>query len=351
MILTEKPLKVALLWHGDREARNMTAFEENRFHGVKEALRAVGVQAESAVYNDEFADEVRAQLAPVDGVLVWVNPIEEGCDRTVLDALLRQIAGEGVFVSAHPEIIQKMGTKEVLFRTQAMSWGCDTHLYRTVQELREQLPVRLAEGKPRVLKQYRGNGGNGVWKVERHPSNPALVRVRHALRGSTEQDIALSEFFTRCEVYFTSSGRIIDQVYQERLTDGMVRCYLVGEQVVGFGHQAINALFPAQLEGVPGDAPQPGPRYYYPPTKPDFQAIKTMMETEWLDALCQTIDIDRQRLPLIWDADFLFGPKTTSGEDTYVLGEINASAVFPFPDSALEPLARATKAKLLESRH
>ena len=77
--------------------------------------------------------------------------------------------------------------------------------------------LRLEEGKPRVLKQYRGNGGNGVWKVEQHPSDPALVRVRHALRGSVEQDIPLDAFLTQCEAYFTGSGRLIDQAYQERL--------------------------------------------------------------------------------------------------------------------------------------
>jgi hypothetical protein len=37
---------------------------------------------------------------------------------------------------------------------------------------------------------------------------------------------------------------MIDQAYQERLTEGMIRCYLVVDQVEGFGHQAINALFP-----------------------------------------------------------------------------------------------------------
>ena len=163
--LTERTPKVALLWHGGRAARETTTLEASHFRAVAEALHTQGIEADPAIYNDDFADKVRAQLLGVDGVQVWVNPIEDGRDRTVLDALLRQVAEEGVFVSAHPDVIQKMGTKEVLFQTRGMSWGCDTHLYRTLGELREQLPLRLAEEKPRVLKQYRGNGGNGVWKV------------------------------------------------------------------------------------------------------------------------------------------------------------------------------------------
>ena len=53
-----------------------------------------------------------------------------------------------------------------------------------------QLSSLLAAG-PRVLKQHRGNGGNGVWKVElvRDSSSPADATVEglHALRGSGSQ--------------------------------------------------------------------------------------------------------------------------------------------------------------------
>ncbi len=337
---------VALLWYGDREARDASTISITRFQSVAEALRTVGVETQTAVYNDEFADEVSNQLTKCDGVLVWVNPIEQGKDRTKLDALLRVVSDKGVFVSAHPDVILKMGTKEVLFRTQDMSWGCDTHLYETMQELEDRLPQQLKSGKPRVLKQYRGNGGNGVWKVQKHPSNSALVRVRHALRGSVEKELPFDDFLKECEIYFAGAGRMIDQAYQERLVDGMVRCYLVGNTVVGFGHQAINALFPTPPESAPGDAPQPGLRLYHPPEKKEFQAIKTKMENEWLTDLYRTLDIEAESLPLLWDADFLYGAKTESGEDTYVLCEINTSAVSPFPDSALEPLAHAMKERL-----
>src|SRR5580693_3095618 len=124
MAATTEPLRMALMWHGDREPQAAMGFEGSRFRPVAEALWALGVEAVPVVYNDDAAEEVRGELLAVDGVQVWVNPIEQGHDRSVLDALLRGVAGEGVFVSAHPDIIQKMGTKEVLVSTREMSWGC-----------------------------------------------------------------------------------------------------------------------------------------------------------------------------------------------------------------------------------
>ena len=303
--------KVALLWAGDPATRHTIKLEETRLSGVVEALREVGIAAEPAVYADEVVDEVRDQLLRVDGVLVWVDPIVRGRDRSILDALLRHVADKGVFVSAHPDTILKMGTKDVLFRTRQMSWGSDTRLYATRRSLRDELPRCLAEGKARVLKQYRGSGGNGVWRVER--ISDTRVRTRHALRGSVEEDMSLDDFLARCESYFASGGMMIDQPYQERLPEGMVRCYLVRDRVAGFGEQLINALFPAPAGAAPSEAPQPGPRLYYPPTRSDFQLLKKKMETEWVPELCRELAVDVQSLPVIWDADFLYGPRTAVG--------------------------------------
>jgi hypothetical protein len=151
----------------------------------------------------------------------------------------------------------------------------------------------------------------------------------------------LSEFFRRCEHYFTGDGRMIDQAYQPRLPEGMIRCYLVHDKVAGFGHQAINALYPAAPGMPPESAPEPGPRLYHPPTLPQFQALKGKLEREWVPAVQRLLGIDTRQLPVLWDCDFLLGPKLESGEDSYVLCETNVSSVSPFPDSAMEPLARA----------
>ena len=335
-----RPCRIALLYPGDREARRRAAPEESRFQPLFQALAALCVVAEPAVYHDDSCDEVRRQLLQVDGVLVWMNPIQDGRTRSVLDAMLRDVSAAGVFVSAHPDVIGKLGTKEVLHTTRDFGWGGDTHLYRSVSQMRRELADRL-RGGARVLKQLRGNGGLGVWKVELDDRSETIVRVRHAVSGAVEERLAIGEFCVRCAGYFAAAGGMLDQAYQPRLTEGMVRCYLVHGRVEGFGLQAVNALYPPPPGASIEAAPQPTKRLYHPPSLPGYQTLKLQLENDWVPALQRRLGIATDRLPVLWDCDFLLGPKTASGTDSYVLCEINASSVSPFPDSAVEPVAQA----------
>src|ERR1700757_793550 len=199
MMPEKKGFKVAILWRGDREARRNATPVSNRFHRIFEELAAVGVHAEPAVYDEDFADEVCEQLLGADGVLVWVDPIHQGKTREALDPLLRHVASRGPWVSTHPDVILKMGVKEVLYRTKHLGWGTDTHLYRGAAEFRQAFPARPQAG-PRGLKQTRGNGGEGVWKVE--PVDGAggtdpLLRLLHAQRGSVPEELPLDRFMGR----------------------------------------------------------------------------------------------------------------------------------------------------------
>ena len=45
------------------------------------------------------------------------------------------------------------------------------------------------------------------------------------------------------------------------------------------------------------------------------------------------------RPSMIWDADFMLGPPGPDGTDSYVLGEINVSSVFPIPVEASAEIA------------
>lgn len=334
--------RVAIVYHGDREAKQSGSMAE-RFVGAARALEAEGIQAVPAVYNDDFGDEFFTYALTLDGLLVWVNPIESGRDRSKLDSTLRDIANRGIMVSAHPDTIMKLGTKQVLFDTKGMTWGSDVRVYRTLEELKAQLPEQLKHGSAYVLKQYRGHSGGGIWKVRQEASQ---YYARHAQRGCFEQEVTFEDLLTIFAPYFEGDGRIIEQPYQERLPEGMIRCYQVVDRVEGFGHQAINAFYPAPPGAKPEDAHQPGPRLYFPPDHPEFQSVKRKMEDDWIPELLTVLSLDREQLPLLWDADFLLGPKDANGVDTYVLCEINVSSVSPFPEWAQAPLARAMKRRL-----
>ncbi len=341
---------VAILWRGDRKARDEATPFNNRLLHIFEALAAAGVRAEPAVYTDDMADEVSAQLLKCDCVLVWVDPLSNGKNRTVLDAMLRNVAAQGIWVSTHPDVILKMGTKEVLYRTKQLGWGTDTHLYRTVEAFQKDFPARLQAMGSRVLKQHRGNGGQGVWKVEQisAPEQGEIrVRVQHAQGGSVPEVLPLRVFMRRCETYFSNAGLIVDQPFQPRLPDGMIRCYMGADKVVGFGHQLIKALIPPPPEGPDSPAAQPGPRIMHPASAAPFQRLRQKMESEWVPQMMQLLGIASGALPIIWDADFLYGPRDASGQDSYVLCEINVSSVFPVPEQAPAEIARLTKARLL----
>jgi len=332
--------RVAILWRGDDAARRSATPDTSRFKTVFAALADVGVDAEPVVYEDDVLDAVRAQLATLDGVLVWVNPIHEGRNRANLDTLLREVAARGVWVSAHPDVILKMGTKEVLHRSRTMSWGCDTALYRTAEAMQAELPARLAAG-PRVIKRNRGNGGQGVWKVETLASrgNRPTVRVLDATKDAAEE-LALDEFLDRCVPYF-EDGCVIDQPFQARLSEGVVRCYMAGDRCAGFGQQKVKALVDS-----PAARAEAGRRRYTFNGDPRFQRLRRLMEDEWTPQLTSLLDIPRHDLPMIWDADFMLGAPGIDGTDSYVLGEINVSSVFPIPDEASAEIARRVADRL-----
>ncbi len=333
---------IALLYPGDRAARDRADPAESRFAALFEAFAAAGVRAEPAVYHDDFADEVAAQLRRVQLVLVWCNPIEGGRRRDRLDALLRELAAAGVQVSAHPDAIQRLGTKDVLVETRALPFGSDVHRVDSLDQLAAELPARLQQGA-RVLKQHRGHSGIGVWRVEAVQAGAATassIKLRHAQRGCTEELVDLAGLLQRLAPYFepAQGGHMVDQAWQPRLADGMVRAYLVGDRVTGFGHQAVNALHPT--------VQQPGSRLYHAPDLPEFQSLKQRLESGWIEALRQRVGLAQEQLPLLWDCDFMLGHTAPGEAQRYVLCEVNVSSVSPFPPSSVAPLVQAVKAKL-----
>jgi hypothetical protein len=356
--------KVAVVFRGDSDQPGAVAPANARLGPVLAALDDVGLSAEPVVYREAWAAEVRDQLLGVDGVLVWADPVTADGDRTALDAILREVATAGVWVGAHPDVIAKMATKEVLYTTRTLGWGSDVHRYTTVEEFRSLFPARLAADRARVLKPRRGNGGIGVWKVMLGDARPAdrvgagtVVRAQHALvRDETTEELTLGELMARCEQAFTAeqgTGLLIDQSFCRRIDEGIIRAYMVKDRLVGFARQYPKGLSPDERAAAPPGSRAataetimglPSQKTMYPRDEPHFADLLASLESTWVPGMQQLLCIGTAALPALWDADFLYGPKGPDGSDTYVLCEINGSSVIPFPPDAPAELARATRA-------
>jgi hypothetical protein len=315
-----------------------------RLQPIFAALEALGVAAVPVFYSEATADHGRAQLLECDGALVWVNPVTDGVDRTEFDALLRDVAGEGVWVSAHPDVILKMGVKAVLPRTKTLGWGSDAHCYDSIETFRSQFRGRLAIDKVRVLKPNRGNGSQGVLKVELMPPIPfpnadSSLIVVEARGDITETGVRFGDFLDRFDDYLATGGLLIDQDLQPRVGEGLVRCYMCQDAVVGFSEQ-----FPRNTGTGPA-APSPfgmlSDKTMHQETEPRFQSLRRGMETDWTPGLQALLNIQTASLPVLWDADFFYGPKTADGKNNFVLCEINVSCVNPFPTTAAPRIAAA----------
>jgi hypothetical protein len=332
---------VAIVWRGEEDAPDARQPESGRLKAIFAALSRRGMRPEPAPYDERHSGAFAQRLGAMDAVLVWVNPIDAGRNRTKLDEILRDVASAGVYVSAHPDVVAKMGVKAVLYRTRTLGWGTDTRYYETGAAFASEFP-KLVALSPRVLKPNRGNGGIGVLKVEN--ARDGVVRVQEAGGDAAIRILPLNEFIAEMRHAFSAHEGLVDQPYQARLTDGMIRCYVSRERVAGFGHQMVRALAPPQA----GPA---GRRLYSGPADPRFQDLKAILERDWIPQMADLLALPLNDLPVIWDADFLLGPQNAAGQGSYVLCEINASSVFPVPEEAPDAIAATLLDLLARARN
>ena len=352
---------IAFIVYGDdNSSRN--ALTEDNYKSLADALTESGFRIESILYHDSKAAHLESELERFDAALVWVNPImEQGMNRRSLDKLLVSISRKGVYVSAHPDIILKIGTKKVIYTTRGMDWGGDIELYSDYDDFEKRFLDSLDRSGIRILKQYRGDGGKGVFKVRLdnvgddnashdNASNDNVeqmrIRVVHAVAGNEELRLSKDEFLREFYPYFDNDGMLIDQPWVEGITNGMVRCYLTGTKVSGFGYQESVALCPGS--GEPGALVRPmSRRFYFTEDCGLFQDLRQIMETKWIPQLLEVHSVSDELLPLLWDIDlFINDANAARAKDKYTLCEINVSCVSPFPPSSVKHVVSALQARL-----
>jgi hypothetical protein len=321
---------IAILVYGNAHSQR-DAVTEEKYKDLAGAFSAQGFTIKSVSYNDEDADKLRSTLLNFDAILVWVNPIEQDKDRKRLDRLLCELSDQGRFVSTHPDVILKMGTKDILYKTKDIDWSGDVKMYSSFEDFTGRFAESLQTSQVRVLKQYRGNGGNGVYKIS-YNKNENNISLVHAKESEVERILSWDDFFQEFSPFFADGAMLIDQEWNKNMKNGMVRCYLSGKKVAGFGYQEINALY--ELKGT---RILPGKRYYFTENCGLFHDLRAIMENRWVTQLQKSLSIDDNMLPVIWDADFFINdPGSNDIDGKYMLCEINVSCVSPFPPSAIK---------------
>ena len=348
------------------------------------------VKAEPVEYTDVAVEKVEKNLIEnFQYVICWVDPVcfnkngeEEtralNADRSNvgLDQMLRRVAAKGVKVSTHPDIIERMGTKRVLYETRDQPWGLPTtNFFRTQEELRKNLGKGLISDKCRVLKMERGSSGRGVWRcdvmkgeedepnISSNTDTNIRLRVQHAGDDTVEYDVSLNSLLGRLEERMKATGGgVVDMPFLPGVNQGIIRCYMFRNRCGGILHQLplshSNKTLPSGYS-YPNLNVSKSKRYrtkglptgkcVHPPNSPDYEHIVKMIEEDWIPKLVQRVGLSQSdtrstadALPVVWDIDFILRtaePKECSDKDEdtpftaipseYVLCEINVSCVFP----------------------
>jgi len=336
-------LSIALILYGDSSSTR-SAFTDDNFKELAESLKSSGFEVESVLYHHTRAKQLIEYLERFTAVLSWVNPkerLERGDDNLCLDDVLQSISQKGVFVSTHPDIILKIGTKQVLHTTKDMDWGGDIELYADREDFENRFINSLRTSGVRILKQYRGESGRGIFKINLDDAEGANIRVVHAVSGNDVQIFTKKDFYDEFNKYLDNGGMLVNQPWAKGIINGMVRCYLTGARVSGFGYQETVALCP-MTDDVDSKVKPTSKRFYFSEDCGLFQDLRKVMEEKWIPQLQEIHSIDDESMPLLWDADFFINDVNTKKiEEKYTLCEINVSCVSPFPPSCVKHIVQA----------
>jgi hypothetical protein len=336
---------IALMVYQNNPSRN--ALVEDNYKPLADALSDAGFNVKSVLYHDSKVKQLETELERFSAVLVWVNPImEQGMDRRNLDKLLIDLSNKGVYISANPEVILKLGTKEVLYSTRDMDWGGDTEIYRNYYDFEKYFFNSLNSSTIRILKQYRGDGGKGVFKVKAEKAGEKIVySVIHATTSDKKQIYTKDELLIEFKKYFENGGLLINQKWVEEIINGMVRCYITGTEVSGFGYQESVALCP-QVDDCEVIRPV-SRRFYFSEDCGLFQDLRKIMNEKWIPQLQEIHSITDEDMPLLWDIDlFINDVNTKKTDEKFTICEMNLSCVSPFPPSCINYVIKALKTKL-----
>ncbi|OFT82928.1 Cj0069 family protein [Corynebacterium sp. HMSC29G08] len=299
---------------------------------IVNAIKDKGWHAEVVFFRPEWSEDLFKYVSEnFDAYISRVNPGNiPGGEKGYFD-LLTRLSEAGLIGMSTPEEMISYGAKDALVKLNKTDLvPSDTAAYYDVETFHNTFPTSLSYGE-RVLKQNRGSTGSGIWRVRLADEEAAAnvtpgtalpldtkLRCTEAVDNHTEVR-ELGEFMDFCDQYIVGdNGMLVDMRFMPRIVEGEIRILLVGPHPVFVVHKK-----PAEGGDAFSATLFSGAKYTY--QKPEEWQDLVDMFADARPVIAENLGGDN--IPLIWTADFMLADDDETGEDTYVLGEINCSCV------------------------
>lgn len=294
---------------------------------IIDSLKKRGWTAEIIFYRDEDRGEIyRYTYDKADAYISRVNP-GNLTNEVGYFQMLRELVYNGIEGLPHPDAMIAYGAKNSVEKLKGTPLVPeDVYTYYDFDALKDMFPKSLCKGV-RVLKQNRGSTGEGIWRVEvlekeKYEGDKIPLEAKLKLTEAKDNHIeekTLQEFLEFCIQYLEGpNGMVLDMPFLERIVEGEIRVLMLRNKVVNIVHKK-----PAEMKDAFSATLFSGAKYRYDEPDKWPELVKTVEQSVPLIQM----KLGNYDLPLIWTADFILDTNKETGQDMYVLGEINASCV------------------------
>lgn len=292
---------------------------------IIDALIERGWSSEIIFYSDEDRGEIYRYV--VENAGAYISRVNPGNlqDETGYFQMLTELVKNGIEGLPHPQAMINYGAKNAVEKLKGTALvPDDVYTYYDFENFKSNFPKTLAKNV-RVLKQNRGSTGEGIWRVEvlsdyKGKAVPLDAKIKCTeAKDNHVEERELGEFIDFCVQYLDGpSGMMLDMPFLERIKEGEIRVFMLRDKAVNVVHKK-----PAETADAFSATLFSGAKYTDEPPE-NWPELVNLVES--------SIPLIRERLgnydiPLIWTADFILDTDKKTGEDKYVLGEINASCV------------------------
>lgn len=286
---------------------------------ILNAVMNIGfLESEVVFYEKDKKDELFEYLK--QNALHVISRINPGHLQNIDEYFnfLSSLSDVGVKIYTHPNVVKNLNFKDILYKLKDSILGeKSTRFYKTYEEFKQEFKQILIQEKQRVLKTNFGSMGKGVYLVTLEEGG--IVKSVHAFDESVKKYENIDNFIDEFKQNFIFENTLKNKYgfvsckYQKDISQGEISVFFIKQNPICIVHKKIQPEHFSSKLAL-------GAKYTY-------ESIEDVKYKKVLEFAKEAILILKPYLegfeyPLLWNLEFI-----KSGENSYILNEINCSCV------------------------